>query len=407
MTRQGTAVVESVVAGGHGMFRLDKAVCFVPGAIPGDTIAYRVDKEQKNVSWATILEIVEPSPHRTAVDVPLHGGNGWLPFAYPAQGEWKKKIVAACFPRLADIPVDVEFLEVPALRHGYRTRATFHSDGKRVGFYERASHEIVAAAACPLLHPNLRKTIDPLERARFKGDVEITVNPEGDDVLAWSRTFNERLAGAFHAYNALKPPNTRRHFMFDGAPIVNGAFSQGSLLLNRMLVECVRTVMSECGSVLDLYCGNGNLTIGLPADVTVQGIDHNYAAVEAADAIRPGSYTQGGEKAFERALNASWDVVVLDPPRQGAKGIATSLASAKTNRIVYVSCDPASLARDVKTLAKAGWRVEAVTAVDMFPHTPHIEAAFSPRRPRGTRRKYAEEQRWRAPIGITSNGRAI
>jgi len=370
---QGTATITGVAHGGHGIFRLDGRVCFVPGALPGDTIAYRVDREQKGVLWATMLEVFEPSPDRVAVDVPLHGGNQWLPFAYPAQGEWKQRIVSDCLERIAGIEAEVTFLEDANLRTGYRTRATIHGDGKKTGFYARGTKDIVGVEQCRLLHARLNGALATLRELCMQGSVDVTVNPDGDDVLVWTRDFNGKLAKHFTAYNWLKDDQRRHFFPFDGAPIVNGAFSQASLLLNRLLVHRVHELLAGAHSVLDLYCGNGNLTITLPLEVDVTGIDHNRAAINAANGIRDGAYRFGKGREFREALQGNWDAVVLDPPREGAKEIVEALCACKASRMLYVSCDPAALARDLKGLTGADWRIADVTVIDMFPHTPHVE----------------------------------
>ncbi|MBN2308043.1 MAG: methyltransferase, partial [Candidatus Hydrogenedentes bacterium] len=166
----------------------------------------------------------------------------------------------------------------------------------------------------------------------------------------------------------------RASFTFDGIPIVNGTFSQSSLLLNRLLVRTVHAMTAGADAVLDLYCGNGNLSLGLASAKEVLGLDHNRAAVHRAAAVGRGVYRAGKERAFCEALaSRRWDAVILDPPRTGAKPIAPALAKADAAAIVYVSCDPATLARDVKTLAASGWRIDKATALDLFPHTPHVE----------------------------------
>jgi 23S rRNA (uracil1939-C5)-methyltransferase len=126
--------------------------------------------------------------------------------------------------------------------------------------------------------------------------------------------------------------------------------------------------------VLDLYCGSGNLSLRLPESVEVLGFDHNQAAIDAANALRPKAYRAGDEASFAKALRKeAWDAVILDPPRTGAKTITDVLCNCTARRIVYVSCDPATLARDVKVLTQAGWRLTRATAVDLFPQTCHIE----------------------------------
>src|SRR5690606_31557991 len=143
---------------------------------------------------------------------------------------------------------------------------------------------------------------------------------------------------------------------------------------NRLLVSRVHAAAEGAQRVLDLYCGAGNFTLGLADGVSVTGIDHNRAATAAAAALGRGQYSTGDERDMVTAIaQGPWDTIILDPPRTGAKALVPALARAEAARIVYVSCDPATLARDVARLAAEGWRIDSLHAVDMFPHTWHVE----------------------------------
>ena len=369
------ATIASVAHGGHGVCRIAGQVCFVAQGLPGDVVRVRVAKETKGVLWGVIEEVVEASPDRTAPCCDrfgVCGGCFWLHFAYPAQGQWKRRIVHDCLERIAKISCDVTFEENPELRLGYRTRAEFHSDDGRLGFYAPESHTVVDIRTCPLCHERLNQALERLRGARTQDAIEIVVNPEGPEVLVAAKRPSRSLCESFEFVNASGDAAPHR-FVFDGVPIVNGAFSQASLLLNRLLVGVVARMAAGASRVLDLYCGNGNLSLGLSEASRVLGIDQSRVAVEAANAAGRGEYRTGGETEFRRALKEPWDVVVLDPPRTGAKGVAEVLAGSACGRIVYVSCDPATLARDLKTITARGWRLAEAVALDLFPNTAHVE----------------------------------
>ncbi len=375
---EATIEITGVAQGGLGVGRIDGRVCFVHLAIPGDVVRVQVAKEAKGVLWAEIEEVVEPSPHRCGVPCIAFGACGgcaWLHFSYPAQGEWKQKLIRDSFERIAKLEVDPAWVEDPELRFGYRTRAEFHAKEGLWGFYAPSSHDIIGIPSCPLCHPKLNEAFGKARKLDLRASVEITVNPEGDEVLVWTAKPAPRLRQLFPMAGARADGGRRAQFKFDGVPIVNGAFSQSSLLLNRLLVSTVHEAVGAADKVLDLYCGNGNLTLGLAeAGAQVVGIDHNEDAVRAADALGVGQYRAGAEGAFRRAVQESaWDVILLDPPRAGAKAIIPALVNASADAIVYVSCDPATLARDVGVLSKSGWRVTKITAVDLFPNTAHVE----------------------------------
>ncbi|HOE66249.1 MAG TPA: TRAM domain-containing protein [Candidatus Hydrogenedentes bacterium] len=369
--------ITSLAHGGDGIGRIEGQVCFVPYGLPGDALRVCIERKAKGVLWARIVGIETPSPVRQSVDCPAYercGGCAWLHFSYPAQAEWKCRIVGDSLKRIAKLDTEVEWVEDASLRLGYRTRAEFHGTREGWGFHARQSHDVVPIASCPLCHPNLNAALRRLEGIRGHGDIEIAVNPEGDDVLVWSRRPSNALLKAFTQCDFDERSADRAMFLFDGAPIVNGTFSQASLLLNRTLRRVVRAQIGDPANLIELYCGNGNLTLDLPRGVRVRGYDHNGAAVRAAAALRADAYQAADERSFCDALAAEpWDVVLLDPPRTGAKAIAPSLAACHAARMVYVSCDPATLARDLAIICAAKWRLVRTVAVDLFPHTAHVE----------------------------------
>lgn len=371
-----TLEITSLAHGGYGVARVDRQVWFIPYGLPGDIVNVEVVRRAHGIVWGRILDISTPSPQRTQVPCPVFGRCGactWLHFAYPAQLEWKRQIVLDTLKRLGGVvPFETSSVEMPDLRLGYRTRAEFQSDGKGRGFYAENSHDVVDIVSCPLCHPKLNSAFARLREGRVTGPVEMTVNPEGEDVLVWSAKPNPKLCGVFPEAQSFASSEDRRSFLFDGVPVVNGAFSQSSLLLNRALRSIVHDALKDAGTVLDLYCGTGNFSLSLNAEV--MGLDHNRAGIEAVIALGRHDYRTGNERDFKRAIDEKpWDAILLDPPRTGALEIVQSLAESNAGRIVYVSCDPATLARDAKALAKNNWQMVRAIVVDMFPCTTHIE----------------------------------
>ncbi len=379
------ADITGLAKGGDGICRVDGEVCFVPYALPGDRVLVEVEGKSRGALRGSILEVLEPSVDRSQPTCGVFGRCGgctWLHFDYPAQAEWKRRIVRDCFSRIGKIDVDVGWAEDAALRTAYRTRAKFRRDGSRWGFYEAQSHDVVDIPECPLCHPRLNAAFGALRATNATGSVEITVNPEGDEVLVWSEQDATPLKDLFPLANSPRDAGRRDSFEFDGVPIVNGTFAQSSLLLNRVLVRHVHELIGDATSVLDLYCGTGNFSLALAHGRHVVGLDHDGAAIMAADRMGRGEYRIGDEEEFKKHIGASdWDVILLDPPRSGAKRIMPALAESKAGSIIYVSCDSATLARDAATLVRGGWSIDGVTAVDMFPQTAHIECAVRFHRP--------------------------
>lgn len=379
--------IHAVAHGGDGLGRLDEGqVCFVPFALPGDRVRVRIQKRSATATWARLLEVVTPSPHRTEFigDNPaMAEAYIWGCFGYPEQGEWKHKIVAECLRRIGKIETEVEWVEDPGQRLGYRTRAEFHGDGTSLGLYAAESNRIVPMTRCPLCSDAVNSAYATLAELRVRGSVMITAHPDTDQVMVWSIPSElDRVREAFPLANALGDGRPRAVFEVDGVPVVNGAFCQSSLTLNRILLRVVSEMAGNPASVLDLYCGNGNLSLWLARrGARVEGYDHAPEAVQAADALGLGRYHRGGEVAMAEAVaRGGFETVILDPPRSGALALVPVLEKSDAERIVYVSCDPATLARDLKLLALGGWRPERVVGLDLFPQTPHVETVCLLRR---------------------------
>ena len=369
--------IDRLANGGYGVGSVDGLVCFVPYALPGDILNITIAKKTKNLIWGEIEEIIEPSPHRVSPECPYFaqcGGCTWLNFSYPAQAQWKQRIVRDCFQRIAGTDVEPDWIDDPSLRIGYRTRAEFHCDGKAWGFHARRTRDVVPIEKCLLCHDNLNAAFNKIRDTKTRGSVEITVNPETDEALLWIKSPTQEQRKLFPMANNSNYKGLRHSFLFDGTLIVNGCFSQSSLLLNRILRKVVHAAIGNADKILDLYCGNGNLSIGIDSASKIVGIDHNKSSIKAANASGKGGYIYGGEKSFRKIItDDKWDVIILDPPRTGAKTIISDIATSKTGTIIYVSCDPATLARDAKALAGHGWDIAKATVVDMFPNTSHIE----------------------------------
>jgi len=379
-----TLEIDRLAHGGDGIGRVDGQVCFVPGGLPGDTVRAEVVRKTKSALWARITEIVVPSPNRVehCCGPAQSGACFWGHFAYPAQAEWKQHLVTEALQRFAGVEVPLGWREDPALRLGYRTRAEFHSDGERFGFYAHGSHDIVDLTECRLCHPRVNAAIPALREASIKGSVTVTVNPEGDETLVWTKFPKRKLKSQFPLANTPNEEGPRFAFVFDGIPVVNGCFSQASLLLNRLLVAETHRLIGDTASVYDCYCGSGNLSLTLPKAVKVGGMDHSRPAVRAAKEEKRGDYRHGDENGMIEAIGSGkWETIVLDPPRTGAKRLAPALAASPAKAIVYVSCDPVTLARDLKTLAEGGWAVQEAVALDLFPQTPHVETVVRLERP--------------------------
>jgi 23S rRNA (uracil1939-C5)-methyltransferase len=341
---------------------------------------------------------------------PVCGGCQWQHVAPPAQRDAKAAVVAEQLARLAGMP-GVEILPTLAAPRdwGYRARITLVVEGRRAGYHRARSHALVEIDACPIADDAVsahlgaaRKLVATVRVALAR--VAIVTAPGGVVLVAT-------------ALRAPGPPDLAaaetllaRHGSVRGA-IVRGAgvrlvagdphvtvvleagldlevpadvFTQVNPEANRLLVATVLgfAAMRPEACVLDLYCGAGNFSLPLARrGLRVLGVERDPIAVDAAraNAVRLGLThaafrTAAVASALADVRPGTVDTVVLDPPRAGAAEALPALATLRAPRILYVSCDPATLARDVRVLAAAGYRLERVQPVDLFPQTYHVES---------------------------------
>ena len=340
---------------GKGVARLnDGRVVFVRGAARGDVLEIILTKELRGNANADIVGVKEPSPHRIEPDCryyPICGGCDFRHITYEEELNAKQQRVNDALTRIGGLSARApEILYTGDVDH-YRNKATFHSDGKSSGFYKSNSREIVPVDHCLLLKNDLN---DILKSFNFNGDITLHSGQRqpGDPII-------EEMDGLV--------------FNVTGFFQVNTA---AALLLFQKASEFAS--MSKHESLIDLYCGVGALTLFVGRDAGYAlGVEQNSAAVVYA---RENAKQNGlSHIEFICADAAAWeteiphpDCVIVDPPRKGlSRGTIQRILSLSPNRIVYVSCDPATLARDLRLLS--GYAIEEVCAVDMFPRTANVE----------------------------------
>lgn len=419
--------IERLAFGGSGVGRIGGKVCFVPFSAPGDRLAVRVTKEHRAWLEAELVTIHEASPLREAPHCPAFGqcgGCDWQHLNYTAQAEAKRSILLETLQRvgkLGDPPVG-HTVAAPA-PYGYRARAQFklHNapDGLKAGFYRRGSRFVIdLPQGCPVVTPAINGAL-----ARLK---ELLAElPDADRVPQVSVEEGEAGCHAIVHYIGNDPHRTIEHlasgavqlnlaglFLQSGrketlSPVFGeqrvtyrvpsgdremllgygiGGFSQVNRQQNRAMIGLVRQSLAgpANGRLLDLYCGNGNLSLPL-ADlfrevVGIEGYQPSIAsAVDNSCQVRVNNSTfrcaeAGSELQRLTAAGERFDVVLLDPPRSGAVDAVKALPALGAEQVVYVSCDPGTLARDLAILVgQGGYRLNTVQPLDMFPQTGHLE----------------------------------
>ncbi len=398
--------IDKPAAGGWMIARENGQVVLVSGAIPGETVFARVERSGKGVAFARVVAIAEPSPdRRDPFTDPQCGGCLYAHVAYPRQLEIKGQVVADALTRIGRMPMTTPVGVAASPAEGYRMRARLHVRGGRIGFFREGTHEICDARSTRQLLPETCDVLDgagALLRSVGAGLVrEIEVS---ENVSAEARVLHLEAAGPFdpRPLAALATaagitglalgsrlvggdPHVSDKLEIDGRTIALRrhvqSFFQGNRFLLGALVERVLEHVPRGAEVVDMYAGVGLFSIAAAAarDAHVQAVEGDRAA--ATDLAFNAAAHKGAVEAipqpvesFIRVSDRAVDVLIVDPPRTGMSREALDRALALNAQIVvYVACDVATLARDVRRFSEAGYRLAAVDAFDLFPNTPHVE----------------------------------
>ncbi len=432
--------LDSMAYGGDAVGHHRGQAVFVPLGLPGERVRARVTEPHRTYCRAIIDDVLEASPYRIPPRCPIFGlcgGCQWQMINYPGQLEIKRQVLAETLSRLGGIVGP----EIETIGHtsgwGYRNKAQFPAapgpGGPSLGYYQRGSHRLVEIESCPILDQNLSAAWPAIQRAvsgsglrgydekshggqlrhlvlrssRSQGKVMLSLVtkslclPDGlSENLASS---DPRISSIWQNINP-KAGNTilgrrwhqlwGREHLAERLAGIELRLSPGSFLqvnlevaekVYRSLVEWMELDGTE--TVLDVYSGVGSIALMLAGSAArVIGIEENTSAVDdaiasaEANAIGNCRFLAGRAEDLMGEVEAC-DGAVVDPPRQGLRPeVATALAKLLPGRLAYLSCDPATLARDLKGLASAGYQLVRLCLADMFPQTYHIETLALMRR---------------------------
>ena len=430
-----TVAIEGYSGEGAGVARIDGFVVFVSGALRGEVCRILILKVLKSAAFAKVLEVLAPSPHRIAPDCPYFprcGGCTYRHMDYAEELALKRRRVQDNLARIGGSEVEVEEILGAAETRRYRNKAQYPvSPDGRVGFYRARTHEVIDTRECLLVKPEADAAAEAVrqymrdfraagydERTRrgLLRHVYVRSNTRGECLicllvngkrLPHEAELVERLRRACpKAVGIVLGENTRRDNVILGERYRTlwGADRLEDVLCGRVFrlsvpsfyqvnreqaerlyakaIEYTQLTGEE--TVLDLYCGAGTITLALaPHAKRVLGAE---IVPEAIDDARENAARSGVENAEFFCGDASDvakklaqenlrpDVITVDPPRKGlAEDVVESIARMQPERVVYVSCDSATMARDVKRFATLGYRAVRACAVDLFPRADHVE----------------------------------
>jgi 23S rRNA (uracil1939-C5)-methyltransferase len=414
--------IESLAYGGDGITHLEGRVLFVPGTFPGDVVRVRAVQDKESYLRGELLEILVPSPDRVESKCRYSsqcGGCQWQELSYSAQLKWKRVIVEESLHRLGGIEsIEVEPCIPSPVVTGYRTVARYPSrhtsSGLIMGYHERRSHRIVDIETCPMASEQINRIAESIRSISFPKSFElqeITIQASYNLPSALARftlkttnhvqisSFGERLLAEIEDLSGISfycetSPSNYRHLLTLGTPyryervkekifrIEERSFFQINIPQAENLVNLAGDMLQyEAGKVLaDCYGGVGLFSLSLaPGDAPIFLFDVSLWAVEDSrfNASKMG-YTNFtglvGDANKASLIVGQADLLIIDPPRTGLGLKAVEeMCRSKAERMVYISCNPTTLARDLKYFSQNGYAAKRIVPVDMFPQTYHIE----------------------------------
>jgi 23S rRNA (uracil1939-C5)-methyltransferase len=374
--------ITALAAGGDGVARdAGGRVTFVARTAPGDRVRARVVRATASYARAELVDVETPGPARVEPVCPHVaqgcGGCAWQHVARPAQLAAKQAIVEGALRKLAGLRVHPIADPAPAL--GWRRRARFHVAHGRTGLYELGGRRVVPVQHCPQLEPALDAALaEVCAAAPPDGELALVIAHDGGVAVATERAWQgaARLIGRAGIAGVVAAGAVHGDAVQEIEPGLWGGpwdFAQASAAGNAALIATARAALGPGpGRLLELYAGAGNFTRGFAAD----GWD-----VIASDAVAPprpppGFVAMPARDALAR-LAGPWDAIALDPPRTGAADAIAGLLRAVPRIVVYISCDPATLARDAAQLTVAGHYVPTdAWPLDVMPQTAHVEVVM-------------------------------
>ncbi len=365
---------------------------FVPFTAPGDRVRVRVSARKPSYAHGVVEALLAPGPGRVDPVCAVFGSCGgcaWQHVDYPVQLEAKRDIAAAALRRIGGLALPDDF--VPPITpspapYRYRTRSRVVVAGGKVGYRRRRSHAVCATRRCPVL-------VEPLEeRLAALADDPPGADGEWELCAGQSAELGESVARAV-TLPARGGSRVWLRVAEDRVGVSPGVFVQSNGGLLEALSRAVADAAGAGRRACDLFCGAGFFTLALARSFAeVVAVESDPAAVADLEANLAAAGI-GNVRVFARSVAAalddadfarlSPDRVVVDPPRSGlGEAVAERIAGLGAERIVYLSCDPATLARDLSVLDHCGYRLDSAECFDLFPQTPHLEMLAVMRRGR-------------------------
>jgi 23S rRNA (uracil1939-C5)-methyltransferase len=410
--------IEKMVYGGEGLARTAEGVLLVPLVLPGERASVQLEERRQGVRRGRLLQVLEPSADRIPAECPYFarcGGCHYQHIRYERQLQVKQDILKECFERVGKIRLEVPIAVLPSEPWQYRNRTRFqiHKESSRfeIGYFELLSHRLCPIEHCPVSSPAINDVL-----GKFCQGAGAACFPEGDAELElFASDTGQAMMATVYSSEAAPPvfgealqstipqitsvcwrrqrsnrETAKIHTWGNGSIAYHvGEFHyrvghESFFQTNRFVLDdFIRAAVGDLEGkrALDLYAGVGLFTIPLARrfekvaaveshPASARDLESNVGVVGA----RARAYRLTAEK-FLATASPGWEVIVADPPRSGLNRLVLEhLCRLRPRLFVYISCDPATQARDLATLIRAGYGIRSVHLVDLFPQTFHVES---------------------------------
>lgn len=353
-------LIESLTNSGDGLGRLDERVVFVPHTMPGDKVKIKITQRKKTYALAEVVELIEPSPDRIEPQCAYFaqcGGCDWQHVPYELQLTAKVEQLKDTLKRIGGLgEISIHPIVSSAEPYGYRNRIQGEIRQSAFHYKRKRSDQRIAISRCEIAEKPINEWLESEMDDTPTGRVEIAL--VDDKVVVLPINDNNSTELGFRQVN-----------------------SHVSNILTEKLLSIIEK--SACKTVVDLYCGRGtwtNLIAANHPDKEIVGVDSSpdniKTAKEAARTKKLNNvqFQQSTVEKTIRSLPVSSSVCIVDPPRAGLDSkVCESLISSRPEELIYISCHPATLARDLKQFKEAGYTISNLVPLDMFPQTAHLE----------------------------------
>ena len=373
---------------GRGIGKINNKIIFIKNALPKELVEVKIEKDKKNYLKGTVTKYIKKSDKRIKPKCPYYeqcGGCNLMHINYQDQIEYKQEKIENIIHKYVDKFIKVNKIIPCENIYNYRNKITFHVNNK-IGLYEDNTNNIIEIDKCLLADNKINKILKELKTLKLNKD-EITVRSSYNDSLIYYKNkdniINVSCNNIINNNTIIKGNNyiieKLKDFKFIISPTsffqVN---TQQTIILYDLIKELAKPNKNDI--LLDLYCGTGTIGLYLSKESKeILGIEINKEAIidanknKALNNIKNAKFIAGDAKEIIKKLKYKPDIIIVDPPRSGLyKGMIKDLINFKANKIIYVSCDPITLSRDLQEL-KEQYIIKEIQPVDLFPNTYHIE----------------------------------